>query len=446
MIDDEERGVDLGGRPRRGGRGAGGGSGKRGAIYHIHVRTGTRAKDNSARAAAAYIQRDAEYARGAQEDEAAYTESGHMPAWAEEEAAAYWQAADQYERQNGRLYKGVEFALPLALDPAQQQKLAVGFAHHLTDAEQLPYTLAIHDGNGTNPHCHLLLSERANDGLARSPEQWFKRYNAAHPELGGARKSVALKPKAWLVETREAWAEQTNQALERAGHSVWVDHRSLAEQGIAREPGVHLGPTVMQMEARGIETKRGNEARETARINAEIAALVGERAEQDAWLEELGRRKAAETAQEQEPAPWARSSLVAAVKERVGSWFSREAAPEARPTPQATPEAPSPAQDGPRPASPAPDQARPENAPERVVSDAEAEAMRRLKAAVRNNYEAVAAQVAAVEDPRERAALKEALETIRHQEADRQRWKEERAREQAQERGRGRDDDFDLER
>ena len=63
---------------------------------------------------------------------------------------------------------------------------------HLTDAEQLPYTLAIHAGKGANPHCHLMISERTNDDLERSAEHWFKRYNAAEPDAGGARKSTAL--------------------------------------------------------------------------------------------------------------------------------------------------------------------------------------------------------------------------------------------------------------
>ena len=38
-------------------------------------------------------------------------------------------------------------------------------------------------------------------GWSARPEQWFRRYNAAEPEQGGARKTEALKPKAWLAET-----------------------------------------------------------------------------------------------------------------------------------------------------------------------------------------------------------------------------------------------------
>ena len=280
MYDDDDRllGLDKPGRVRQ--HRSGGSLSSRGAIFHLSVRTGSRSKGHSARAAAAYIQRAAEYGRD--QDQAAelvYAESGHMPAWAAAEPTAYWDAADLYERANGRLFKRVEVALPLALAAAEQRELAVGFARHLTDTEQLPYTLAIHAGHGTNPHCHLLISERTNDGLERAPDQWFRRYNAAAPAQGGTRKTEALKPRAWLDATREAWAEQTNQALERAGHAIRIDHRSYAEQGIEQLPGVHLGPTVAAMEARGIETERGAEARRREQVNAELAALTIQREE-----------------------------------------------------------------------------------------------------------------------------------------------------------------------
>ena len=251
-----------------------------GAIFHLRAGNGSRGGGQSARAAAAYIQRDAEYSRDREAvNELVYTESGHMPAWAAAKPTTYWDAADLYERANGHLFKRVEVALPLALTEAEQRELAVGFAHHLTDGERLPYTLAIHAGNGTNPHCHLLISERGNDGLERTPAQWFKRYNAAAPAQGGARKSRALQPKAWLLAAREAWAAQTNQALERAGHAVRIDHRSLAAQGIERLPSLHLGPTVAAMEARGVETARGTEARRRAQVNAQLATLTAQQEE-----------------------------------------------------------------------------------------------------------------------------------------------------------------------
>ena len=80
-----------------------------GAIFHLHARTGSRSKGQSARAAAAYIQRAGEYHQD-QADELLYTESGHMPAWAAAEPTTYWDAADLHERANGRLFKRVEVA------------------------------------------------------------------------------------------------------------------------------------------------------------------------------------------------------------------------------------------------------------------------------------------------------------------------------------------------
>ena len=242
------------------------------AIYHLHVKNGSRAGGQSAHAHAQYVSRDGKYSR--ERDALVYAESGHMPAWTAEHELDYWDAADLYERANGQLYKEVEFALPVELSAEAQRELALDFAHQLTDAEQLPYTLAIHAGRGSNPHCHLMMSERANDGIEREPAQWFKRANRAEPELGGALKTRTLQTKDWLVATREAWAEQANQALERAGEVERIDHRSLAAQGIEREPGVHLGPNVHAMELRGLQTERAAVALGVDRLTGQIIDLA----------------------------------------------------------------------------------------------------------------------------------------------------------------------------
>ena len=289
-----------------------------GAIYQMNVRTGSRARGQSARAACAYIERSAEYGREADKAaELVYTESGHMPSWADAEAGAvaYWDAADLYERSNGRLYKSIEVALPLALDDAQRRELAVGFAHHLTDAEQLPYTLAIHAGKGANPHCHLMISERTNDGLERSAEHWFKRYNAADPEHGGAQKTTALHPKDWLLETRASWAELTNAALKEAGLELEIDHRSLEAQGIARVPGIHLGPAAAEMERRGVLSERGDIQAAINQMNEKLRALEKEIDYERQRQRDLEPRPVpAEARREAEAEPHPRAAVAAAIE------------------------------------------------------------------------------------------------------------------------------------
>lgn len=223
------------------------------SIYHLSTSVGSRAGGQSASAKDEYIEREGRYSRDPSEVE--HVESGHMPAWAEEAPHAYWEAADAGERSNGRLFREVEFALPVELDEGERREVALEFAGFLTDGEQLPYTLAIHRGRGENPHCHLVISERSNDGLERTAETWFKRYNGKAPERGGARK-VSTSSKEWLQSTREAWAEHANRALARAGSRERVDHRSLSDRAeeareegdlekaaeLGREPGRHLGP------------------------------------------------------------------------------------------------------------------------------------------------------------------------------------------------------------
>lgn len=164
--------------------------------------------------------------------------------------------------------------MPVELTADQQRELTHRFAQQLTANEQLPYTLAIHDGKGTNPHCHLLISERTNDGIERTPQQWFKRYNSQEPAQGGSRKTDILKPQQWLEQTRQQWAELTNQTLERAGVESRIDHRTLAVQGIKRIPQIHLGPAVAVIEQKGLRTDRGDQALYIERLNSPVLELT----------------------------------------------------------------------------------------------------------------------------------------------------------------------------
>ena len=260
------------------------------AIYHLDVKTGTRGGGQSASAKYDYLGREGRYAQDAEELE--HRESGNLPAWAQDDPRAYWEAADEHERVNGRLFQQVEVALPVELDERQRLALARSFSERLTKEERLPYTLAIHRGGaeGSNPHMHLVISERANDGLERSAEQWFKRANGKQPERGGAKKSRTMMDKHWIAQTRPVWEQEINRALQRAGQQDRVDHRSLAAQReealargelqraaeLSREPGVHRGPqtrqadsTVKQRVAEADRINRGLE-RERREINTAI--------------------------------------------------------------------------------------------------------------------------------------------------------------------------------
>ena len=230
---------------------------------HLNVKTGSRATGQSAAAKYDYISRDGRYARACQ-DEVVHIESGSMPAFASSDARVYWAAADSHERSNGRLFRSLTAALPNSLDLVGRLELARSFAAHVT-AGQMPYTLAVHaglskePGVASNPHLHLVFSERVNDGVERAAELWFRRAAPAgrDPASGGARKSERTKPREWLEETRQAWAAEMNLAFGRAGVADRVTAESHAAQlararasGDAAEeqrlllnpPSEHIGP------------------------------------------------------------------------------------------------------------------------------------------------------------------------------------------------------------
>ena len=230
--------------------------------YHLNIKTGTRKTGQSAAAKYDYISRGGKYER-ARPDDIRHLESGNMPGFAEADPRRYWEAADDHERANGRVFRSMDMALPNELSRAEQIQLCQGFAQHVTGGE-LPYTLAIHAGQSKdgkrpdNPHMHLVFSERVNDGVDRAAELWFRRAATKDrdPETGGAKKTDRTKPRAWLDETRADWAKWTNQALEEHGSHIRIDHRTLyaqradaeargdaaAARALNRAPQMHLGP------------------------------------------------------------------------------------------------------------------------------------------------------------------------------------------------------------
>ncbi len=238
-----------------GGRPGGGSSSQGGGFYHLSFRSGSRASGACARAAYEYITREGAYA-DADRDPAIHVESGHMPSWAAYDPAVYWDAADLYERANGRLYVSADFALPRDLSVEDQVALARAFADDLTREGALPYTLAVHagrdaEGHEHNPHVHVMVSERQHDGIERSRKDWFARANRTDPSRGGAAKTRGLHGHAWVEHARERLAALTNATLARLDRDDRVDHRSYARQGRAEEVGRHYGPAAAPMVSRG---------------------------------------------------------------------------------------------------------------------------------------------------------------------------------------------------
>jgi hypothetical protein len=213
------------------------------ASFHHCIKSG---KKGSAAEHGKYIMRDGKKYQD-REDlvEANY---GNMPGWAQDDPSVFWKASDKNERANGAVYREHEIALPGELTLDQNKELVSQLVSALVGNK--PFQYAIHApiaalGGSTNTHLHLMYSDREDDGIERSAEQTFRRYNAKHPEVGGRRKdsggknSMQLRDE--LIAIRKKCADLQNAALAKHGRTARVDHRALKDQGIDRTPERHLG-------------------------------------------------------------------------------------------------------------------------------------------------------------------------------------------------------------
>jgi len=211
--------------------------------YHFEIKSGIRGTSMDH---VAYIKREGSYAT---RDDLVATEHGNMPEWADQHPELLWKASDIYERKNGCIYRGLTISLPNVLTLEQNVDLARELVGALAGSK--PFQFAVHIPTSSlegesHPHTHAMISDRVPDGIERSPEQTFRRYNPTHPERGGRRKDSGgmnrMQLRDNVLAMRKIVADTTNAALARHGHTVRVDHRTLSEQGIRRRPERYLGP------------------------------------------------------------------------------------------------------------------------------------------------------------------------------------------------------------
>lgn len=253
------------------------------AIYHCSVKPVQRSTGRSATAAAAYRagERVKDERTGEVHDYRKKAGIEHTEIIGFDGTRAdLWNAAEAAERRkDATVAREYEVALPAELDLDQRRDLCREFGGWLHERHGCAVDVALHrpdphDHGQENPHAHILTTTRAvtDDGTLgdKCAREWSDT----------KRKAAGLEGrKDDLEEAREKWAECCNAALERAGSAARVDHRSLEDQGIEREPTKHLGPTATAMERRGAESDRGDENREIeARnelrdVNAELAAI-----------------------------------------------------------------------------------------------------------------------------------------------------------------------------
>ena len=193
------------------------------AIYslnHKSVGKGTQKRAGTAGANARYILRP----------DAAQKLGENMPTG--RFAAQHWMDAQEAgDRKNGRVADKVLVALPLELTPEERAELVEDFMDRVGNG-RVSWVAGIHSQgeDEANPHAHILIRDK---------------------DFQTGKRVAMLSEKGSTDRLRELWETATNEALERAGLDIRVDRRSLAEQGIEREAGIHVGPGAAAMDERG---------------------------------------------------------------------------------------------------------------------------------------------------------------------------------------------------
>ena len=165
-----------------------------------------------------------------------------------------WNTAEHAEkRYNGRVAREFQVNLPSELPPLARLGLARAFAQEVAERYKVAVDLAVHaprpEGDPRNFHAHLLATTRevtpsglgAKTGLDMEARERRKR------ELPDHRQE--------FMNVRERWAILTNEALRAANIAARVDHRSLAAQGVEREPTPAIPIMHLKMERRGVRSE-----------------------------------------------------------------------------------------------------------------------------------------------------------------------------------------------
>jgi hypothetical protein len=213
------------------------------ASFHYRIKSG---KKGHAARHGAYITRQGCFR---QRDDLLWSGFGNLPDWAGRDPMRLFAASDKYERANGSTYREHEVALPNELTLGQLRVLVDRLVRELAGGK--PYLYAVHRPASAlqgemNTHLHLMVVDRVSDGIVRSPEQTFSRYNAKHPEQGGCKKDsggrTPLQVRHDMTRVREKIAATENAVLKEYGHAARVSSKNLREQGINRTAERHLGP------------------------------------------------------------------------------------------------------------------------------------------------------------------------------------------------------------
>ena len=201
-------------------------------MYHFHAKIISRARGQSAVAAAAYrlglALRDERYGRTRdyrRRGPLAHLEilSVGAPDWVRDRHALWNRVESAELRKDSQLLRTIEVGIPVELAPANSVALLREYIAQEFVSKGMIADFGICRADPHNPHARILLTlrEPTARGFGPKARHWNRKSN--------------------LIDWRAAWAEVANRHLARAGHALRLDHRSLEAQQSELVPGRKIG-------------------------------------------------------------------------------------------------------------------------------------------------------------------------------------------------------------
>lgn len=146
----------------------------------------------------------------------------HAPEWVRDRSELWNRVEESETRKNSQVAREVRVALPDELTHAQRVALVRDYAQAQFVDRGMVADIALHapgrEGDERNHHAHILLTTREVEAEGSVPGGGFTTKNRDWNKVEV------------LEGWREAWARDSNAALERAGIEDRVDHRTLVAQ------------------------------------------------------------------------------------------------------------------------------------------------------------------------------------------------------------------------
>ena len=234
------------------------------AIYHLSVKTFSRSNGQSATAAVAYRagakihcdheRRDHDYSKKRDVLHSEIFLPENAPEWALNRQQLWNEVERAEKRKNSTVVREFEVALPNELNEEQRIALVQDFAKQIVARHGCAVDAHLHDDKASykskeNQHAHIMLTTRRLE-----PEGFTKKTRELDEKKSGE-----------VVYWREQWAKTANEHLREYG--IEIDHRSLKDQGLEREPTIKMGVAASALERKGVKTDRGDINREVAKYN-----------------------------------------------------------------------------------------------------------------------------------------------------------------------------------